>query len=307
MIKLESAQKNAPNFFIIGAAKAGTTTLYDMLDQHPQVYMPFDKEPAFFCDDNYYKNGVDWYVNTFFAQAEDKPARGEATPRYLFWGSKVVPRFQSLYGDAFPKIIVIFRDPVALTYSYYWNSVREGRENLSFEEALAAEKERLKTHEETLRFHGRIVYAYSHIGNYHSQLMPFLERLPEENFLFLLTEDLKDFSRLMIRMENFLGVQHCADIKPVRSNSSSLPRSRRLHQWLRQTSTFKDFLKPLLPFSVRHKMKMAAINMNLEDFRYPPMNTETARRLRQHYAHEARQLENLIQRDLSGWYLESAL
>src|SRR6476659_4636931 len=70
MNKLE----NAPNFFIIGAAKAGTTTLYDLLDQHPQVYLPFDKEPAFFCDDDYFRNGIDWYLQTFFAGANVSPS-----------------------------------------------------------------------------------------------------------------------------------------------------------------------------------------------------------------------------------------
>ena len=67
-----------PNFYILGAAKAGTTTLYELLEQHPQVYMPYDKEPAYYCDDEYYAKGEAWYLRTFFGQAAEKPFRGVA-------------------------------------------------------------------------------------------------------------------------------------------------------------------------------------------------------------------------------------
>ena len=50
-----------PNLFVVGAAKAGTTALYDYLAQHPQVFLSRVKEPMFFSREDYYARGLDWY------------------------------------------------------------------------------------------------------------------------------------------------------------------------------------------------------------------------------------------------------
>jgi hypothetical protein len=293
-----------PNFFIIGAAKAGTTTLYNTLNQHPQVYFPFQKEPSFFCDDEYYNKGVDWYINTFYATSSLKNARGDATPRYLYWGQKVVPRIKFLYGNHLPCIIVIFRDPVALVHSYYWQSVRDGKESLSLREALALEETRVAQNYPSLQHRGRTTHLYSRIGNYASQLQPYIQTFPRKNFLFLLTEDLKDYPKLISKLENFLGLEHAESIKPVFSNPAQLPRSRGIHQWLVQTSRLKDFAKKFLPLSLRHRLKISAINLNLKPMNIPPLDPEVASRLRKHYANDVQKLEGIIQRDLSAWYMD---
>lgn len=291
-----------PNFLIIGAAKAGTTTLYDVLRQHPQVYLPFVKEPAFFCDDEYYANGVDWYCRTFYAGADGSPARGDATPTYLYWGAKVVPRLERVYGERLPRIIAIFRDPVDLVYSFYWNSVREGRETLSLREALDVEQERLTRHEAFLEKRGRIVYSYSRIGLYATHLQPYLARFPESRRLFLRLEDLKDFDALVRRLEAFLELDHAEGLKPAESNPAALPRSRAVHRWLRERSRVKDAAKLVLPYPIRHRLKVRALEANLKRFDVPPLDADLAGRLRRHYAGEMRRLEDIIGRDLSRWY-----
>ena len=294
-----------PNFFIIGAAKAGTTTLYNTLNQHHQVYFPFQKEPSFFCDDEYYNKGVDWYLNTFYTNTRLKDARGDATPRYLYWGEKVVPRISSLYGDHLPRIIVIFRDPVALVHSYYWQSVRNGRESLSLREALNAEESRVAENYSVLQHRGRTTHLYSRIGFYASQLQPYLQLFPSENFLFLLTEDLKNFPLLIEKLESFLHLEHAEWTKPVFSNPARLPRSHALHQWLMQTSTIKELAKKFLPLSFRHRLKISAINWNLKSLDIPPLDPDIARHLRRHYASDIRKLEEIIQRDLSAWHMDN--
>ena len=109
-----------PNFLIIGAAKSGTTALYDLLKQHPQVYLPFDKEPLFFSRDDYFAQGAEWYAERYFKEGESFRARGEATPHYLYWAEKVAPRIARTFGGRPPKFIAIFRDPVQRAYSWYW-------------------------------------------------------------------------------------------------------------------------------------------------------------------------------------------
>lgn len=294
-----------PDFLIIGAAKAGTTTLYDILHQHRQVGMSAAKEPGFFCDDHEYARGVDWYRDTYFSGAGDAAAIGEATPRYLYWGDTVVPRLAQEYGDTLPRLIAIFRDPVALVHSFYWHSVREGRETLPLAEALAAEPSRLATQGDRLRRQGLMAFAYHRIAQYATQVQPFLARVPRERCLFLLTEDLRDFDTLLRTLEGFLGLEHDDRVRPVVSNSAALPRSRRLNEWLRARSPLKEAFKRVVPFPVRHRLKMRAIDANLKPLRTPPMDAELARRLRRHYAGEMQALERVVGRDLSAWYGEA--
>jgi Sulfotransferase domain len=291
-----------PNFLIIGAAKAGTTTLYDVLRQHPQVFLPVVKEPAFFCDDDYFSQGTEWYRQTFYGEAGDRLVRGEATSTYLYWGEKVVPRLEGVYGRALPKIIVIFRDPVALVHSFYWHSVREGREPLGIRPALAAEADRLAQHGEWLRQRGRIVYSYRRIGMYATQLEPYLARVPREQCLFLLTDDLRNAEGLARTLQTFLALDPQPALRPVASNAAAMPQSAVLHRWLRQRSWVKDVLKPLVSPSLRHAWKMRAIEANLKPFQAPPLDADLADTLRRHYADEMKRLEAIIGRDLSAWY-----
>ncbi len=75
-----------PNFLIIGAAKGGTTSLYELLKEHPQVtFSKKTKEPGFFSNDTQYPRGLDWYVETYYPQAARFPLRGDASTAYLYW------------------------------------------------------------------------------------------------------------------------------------------------------------------------------------------------------------------------------
>ncbi len=149
-----------PNFLIIGAAKAGTTSLYDLLKQHPQIYLSFVKEPMFFSHDDNYRRGPEWYARAFFSGAQGCLERGEASPHYLYWSEKVAPRIKMVYGQMPVKYIVILRDPVERAYSWYWNMVKEGMEDLPFETAVDLEEERLQEHQSELQQAGGMLYGY---------------------------------------------------------------------------------------------------------------------------------------------------
>jgi hypothetical protein len=295
-------ENKKPDFYIIGAAKAGTTSLYDILCQHTQVYFPFDKEPAYFCDDEYFSRRDEWYINTFFSMSGENQVRGEATSRYLYFAEKTALRIFEFSRPMLPKFIAIFRDPAKLVYSLYWHSVREGHETLSFKEALAAEKDRMVKLQAQLETRGQILFAYSRVGLYAQQVRQYLSFFPREQFLFLITDDLLNFPVLISRLQKFLDLEdQSAKIKPVTSNVSALPRSNMLHQWLRKRSMAKDLLKPFIPFSIRHKLKIATLEMNLRKFTPPEMDEEMANSIRAHYREETDQLQNILDRDLSSW------
>jgi hypothetical protein len=291
-----------PNLFVVGAAKAGTTTLYELLRQHPQVYFPMVKEPAFFCDDAYFARGDDWYLDQFFRRAENQPWRGDASSRYLYFAEKTAPRIASFTAPDIPRVVMIFREPAQLVYSMYWNSVREGKESLPFSEALAAETQRMELMRVDLEKSGQILYAYSRLAAYASQVSVYLRHFPRESFLFLLTEDLADTNGLVHLLQSFLELDDYASlIRPVKKNAAALPRSTGLHRWLRNRSMIKEGLKKLLPFQLRYRLKNAAIEMNLKSFTPPPMEETIAAQLRRDYRDEVLRLQDLISRDLSGW------
>jgi hypothetical protein len=126
-----------PTFLVIGAMKAGTSTLARALAQHPQVFVPRAKEVHFF--DHHFGRGLDWY-RAWFEEAGAVPAVGEASPTYMH-NEGAWLRMARTLPDA--RLIAILRDPGDCAYSHYWHNVRWGREPLSFREALAAEFRRL--------------------------------------------------------------------------------------------------------------------------------------------------------------------
>lgn len=297
-----SANGRFPDFFVIGVEKSGTSSLFEMLKQHPQIHMPFAKEVSFFTNDSIYGQGVDWYTRTYFSDVPPDILCGENTPRYLYWGKRVAPRIHSASPGRTPRFVAIFRDPVARAYSAYWQDVQHGYETLSFEEAIEKEEERLKNYPEDFTHRGAMTWAYQSGGLYAEQLPPYLEIFPRESFLFLLMEDLRaDFAGTARRLFHFLGVDARFEVKPEATNQAAMPRSRSLHNWLRGPNVVKRVFKQFLPLPIRNRLLRAATNANLQSFEYPPMKPETARFLRERFAPSVRELEVILKRDLSKW------
>jgi hypothetical protein len=127
-----------PDFFEVGAPRAGTTSLWDDLDRHPQIFMSPLKEPHFFCS---YKpdfvptvSDEDDYLR-LFADARPGQLRGEASPSYLR-DTQAPTAIARVRPDA--RIVVMLRDPVARAYSEYWHRVRYGRQPRPFAEVIRA-------------------------------------------------------------------------------------------------------------------------------------------------------------------------
>lgn len=298
--------KSLPNFLIIGAAKAGTSTLYEQLKTHPEIYMPQNKEPMFFSSDEKYQKGLGWYEQTFFRSAENFIARGEATPHYLYWAEKVAPRLKSSFRDGL-RYIVILRDPVQRAYSWYWNMVREGNEKLSFAEAIKLEPSRLSDSASELFNRGSMKYGYLRGSLYTQQLKFFLSHFPRENFLFLLQEDLKtDYQEAFSQIFSFLSVSNQVVLKIEKQNQAAMPRFQWLQEFLaRPSGLVHKLVKPLtgrLSSQMRFRLKSAIRKSNLKQTSYPELDSQLKEELKAFFRQDLRELENLIGRDLSLWY-----
>jgi hypothetical protein len=182
-----------PQFLIIGAARAGTTSLYSYLVRHPSVSAPTHKEIHYF--DLNFERGRSWYRRHF---PLDVPGighgavSGEASPYYLFHPA-VAARVQQSLPDA--KLIALLRNPIERAYSQHQLASRHGRETLSFEEAISAEPERLAGEAERMRSDRRYEsfahrhHTYLERGLYAEQLERWYEQFPRSQIFVLKSED----------------------------------------------------------------------------------------------------------------------
>jgi hypothetical protein len=215
-----------PDFLVIGAAKCGTTSLFDWICAHPLVARPSTsgrpRKELLFFDYNFYR-GADWYRCHFqlererleFEREHDRPSvTGEATASYLtsYW---VPERVRQVVPDV--KLIVTLRNPVDRAYSAFQMSRRERLEECeSFEEAIALEEKRLAGELERVRNDPRYnpplppplgYWSYLHRSRYADHVARWLEVFPREQILFLKFEDIAaDPRNALEEVHRFLGL-----------------------------------------------------------------------------------------------------
>ena len=175
-----------PNFMCIGAAKSGTTTLYDILKQHPEIFIPAFKEPHFFDIPENYNNGIEWYEKNYFRNI-NKKIIADFTPSYFF--EKQVPKriFNDLGEDM--KFVILLRHPVDRAYSHYLHSVRDKNEYVSFEEALRKEDNRIDKFIKNKDYLSYLRNSYYHQGLYGEMIERYLQYFSLDNFLFIQFEN----------------------------------------------------------------------------------------------------------------------
>lgn len=231
-----------PSFIVVGAQKAGTTTLHEWLASHPQISLPSLKETHFFRDSQCYERGLAWYLRQFSGDG----IRGEVDPEYLFF-PEAAERIKATLKS--PKLIFVFRDPVERAFSHYQMSVRRGYENLTFAEALRHEASRLQQSEN--RF-SMIHHSYASRGLYAEQVARFQTLFPRENQLYLGFPELfrsETGAAAMRKICDFIGADPA--LAPATAgraaNAASAPRSKLLRDLIYQRSPIKAVLGRLVP------------------------------------------------------------
>jgi hypothetical protein len=291
-----------PNFFIIGAQKAGTTSLYYYLKQHPQVYMSPVKEPHFFegMDSKYRKRGRSLPPVTdlgdyqaLFEGVTDEKVIGEASASYLY-----SPKAPALIERSVPhaKLIAVLRNPADRAYSNFVHCVQIGREPLaSFVEALQAEEKRIREGWGPL-------WHYRQKGFYYTQVKRHFNTFGQDRFKVYLYDDLKGKPLDMLRdIFRFLDVDETfvADLS-IEHNTAGLPRNKSIYAVAKRLASRNPALKVallerFLPAGPRRYVK------NRVFVKPPPLPAEVRRQLIDSYREDILKLQELIQRDLSPW------
>jgi hypothetical protein len=239
-----------PDFLLIGAMKAGTTTFYEWLVTHPLVPAAVEKEVHFF--DFHFPQGLTWYrsqlpsereLARLTASAGRRAVSGEASPTYLFH-PLAARRAHSIVPDV--KLIVLLRNPINRAYSHYQTGIRHDWEALTFEDAIDREPDRLRGQidvllmdEEHHRSFPRYRWSYLSMGHYAELLESWFRYFPREQFLFILNEDLdRDADATFRRVHDFLDLPHNplpqVPRRTVGEYSSMAPATReRLQEYFR--------------------------------------------------------------------------
>ena len=209
---LNARWRAQPSFLILGAMRAGTTSLYNYLVQHPWIARAAEKETHYF--DVHYEKGQAWYLAHFPLKAylgykarrrglpsDQQIITGEASPYYLFH-----PLAPERAAADFPetRLIVLLRDPVERAFSHYRYEVKKQREPLSFRDAINAEAQRLAVEPGA---EARRRFSYVARGRYAEQLKRWLAHFPRRQLLVLQSEAFfGDPAETVAQVFEFLGL-----------------------------------------------------------------------------------------------------
>ena len=294
-----------PNFLIVGAAKSGTSSLYEYLAQHPDIYLCPVKEPCYFSDGNPSLVRTDQEYEALFDGRTSEKAVGEASASYLH-DPEAPGKIKALLDGV--KIIIILRNPVNRAYSQ-WGQIfyQLGYEKLSFENALEAEADRIsqgKFGETSPFYYG--FYRYFHAGLYHEQVKRYIDTFDRERVqVHIFEEFIKDPIKSCKEIFMFIGVD--PDFRPVteKHNPAAAFRVGILHKLLLSPPSFLVQFYQALPMRSKlfiYNMARSIFRMNLQEVSRPPMKKHVRDRLMERYRENIEQLENVLGRDLSIWY-----
>ena len=252
-----------PNFMCIGASKSGTTSLYDILKQHSDIFLPSFKEPHFFDIPSVYQNGIEWYKKTYFHSLKNEKCIGDFSPTYLF-DEHAPERILNDLGVNV-KFIIILRNPVDRAYSHYLHSKRDQHENLSFKEALFLEKERFskKDYLSYLRF------SYTAQGMYCQMLIRYFKFFPRDNFLIINFEEefVNQRGGTINRILDFLDLENEEFDINISSNKASKAKSTLLKKVMKKTGWWRVLIKRMIPsLKIRQIIKNRIQRANITTF-----------------------------------------
>lgn len=298
-----------PNFLMLGVPRTGSTALHNALYQHPDLFLPRDKETHFFSGGGdislpaMYAVGFTYRVvhdarayAECFADGAAFSQRGEIDPSILHHAAYAIPKMRELL-NADTKFIVVLRQPVERAYSHYLLHVRFGREPHAFEHYLSVRTPRTPYEEIALD-------RYMGFSFYFESLKLFFEAFPRENFLVLLYDDLRQNSHaFMRRILVFLNADTTTIPVLVAETNAGLAPQNFMGRLRAVNHPIRRFLRACMPPSLRAAVRKQVgwEKRGTRDFYKPALAAETRAELLPRYRDDILRTQDLIQRDLTHW------
>lgn len=312
-----SKVQKIPNLFIVGAAKAGTTSLYHYLKEHPNVYFSPVKEPHHFSSDiivdefctayrkNTYLDADGYFANqpledvqtlfvrnhkqylSLFDACEQQQIIGECSTSYLY-SNVAAKRLFDFNPKA--KIVIILRNPISRAYSHYQMALRYGHTKLSFRKALE------KDMHHSDKGWGKSE-LFLELSQYAAQVQRYFDVFPSAQIKVLLLDDLKnDGQAVMDELYEFLEISSIAVDAETRFNEAVLPKFKGLNSFIARTG-IREAIKKVFSDSVTGKLK----NVFYQHGNLPKLSADDKRLLVTLLKDDVDELSVLLKRDLSFW------
>ncbi len=280
-----------PEAYIIGAQKAGTTTLAYLLDQHPYITVSQPKEPHFFTHN--YSRGLDWYKDQFPGPSDtlyvDASTSYTMAPLSKGFGRTLQTDYEGVPAKLYrtnpdAKLIYILRDPVDRTYSGYWHNLRMGAEDRGFSTTMLSDP------------------FYLDVSDYHGQLLLWLEYFPLQSVFFVLFEDVKVAPETTaLECCAFLGVgEPAVSMRLDSAKNQSLQVNwvgRRMNALALAYPAIRTVLESHLPRYVVDRLK----RLKAGSARIPQMKAEDEAFLIEYFRERNENLEEITGLSLNRW------
>jgi hypothetical protein len=283
------------DFFIVGAPKSGTTSLFHYLDEHPEIEMSSQKEPDYFSDKDiqnrgmyYGKNRIDTIekYHDLFDDTNSK-LKGEGSVSYLFYNN-VPAKIKEYNPNA--KIIIMLRNPIERAFSHYLMDCRLGVVFNTFEDIVFKQSKHK---------HASLFYQqYIKVSEYTAQIKRYLDCFSAENILVIDYEDFKEDSLEVINKTFlFLGVNKGVEPNVMKKyNIFTMPQNS-LIRFIYSFVPLRRFLNYIMPSVVIFKIRSLLFTSNKK----PVLEDGTRDFLTKHFKNDINALSILLRKDYSKW------
>lgn len=282
---------------IIGAAKSGTTSLYHYLSEHPDVFMTEPKEVNYFSAEEierqklYYKDhkvrSLEEY-QSLFAGVKGCKAIGEGSVSYIFY-PETPQKIHALLPDI--KIIILLRNPVDRGFSHFLMDQRLGLVDLEYKDIIF----KSSAHEKASLY----FQQYVELGLYFEQVKRYIDIFGREQVKIYLNEDLRsDLSLVVDDLYGFLHLDKSEKPNLEKNHNAFAMPNNKLIAKLYASRSIRRTLSRLVPESLKEKILSTFFNKTKK----PTLSEVELTKLHEIYDEDIKQLERLIDRDLSHWY-----
>ncbi len=283
-----------PNFFIVGAPRAGTTSLYYYLKDCPEVYMSPTKEPRFFKSELYKpvptEEGINLKGNKkkylqLFSNVKDEKAIGEASPSYLR-----DPGTAILIHEVIPnaKIIIILRDPINRVFSHYLYLKSSDKEKRSFDKAVINEITK-----DTTDYKPYNVYLDASL--YFEQVKRYQDIFGTNQVKILIFEEfMKEPEKNLSEVLEFLGINSISQKVTIKKYNLYGESRNRIFHYMRKSKAIRKFLN-ILPEDFVRKLRDEVV---LKKQNKPKLSKEEMICLENYYREDVKKLQKLLERKL---------
>ena len=292
---------NLPNLLIVGAAKSGTTSLHNYLNQHPDIFMCTPKEPHFLINQEIGVGRISMGITDFtlyknlFLQGTNLKYRGESSVMYLMFPDIVIPKIKKIL-EKDTKIIIMLRNPIERAYSGFHHVKRYNvKEDKDFQTAWEISEERyLKDKKMTP------ASRYRELGLYFKQVKSYLQAF--RNVHIIIYDDFKnDFRNEMNRVFDFLNVSSIEINSKRRYMSGGWQwEDEYVRKIILGNKKLISLIKKVVPLKNFRKFIRKKIQKN-KSVKVPKMSLHMQKITKEFYKQDVEKLSVLLERNLNHW------